>query len=41
VIHDARIAAICTAHGMHELLSRDRDFSSFPELRLRNPFASI
>lgn len=39
VIHDARIAAICTAHGVHELLTRDRDFSSFPELRVRNPFA--
>jgi uncharacterized protein len=38
VIHDARVAAICLAHGVRELLSRDRDFSLFPELALRNPF---
>ena len=37
VIHDARIAAICVAHGVEELLTRDRDFSLFPELRTRNP----
>ena len=38
VVHDARIAAICVAHGVDELLSRDRDFSLFPELRIRDPF---
>lgn len=38
VIHDARIAALCIAHGVDELISRDRDFSLFPELRVRNPF---
>ena len=37
VIHDARVAAICAAHGVDELLTRDRDFSLFPELRTRNP----
>lgn len=37
VIHDARIAAVCTANGVHELLSTDRDFSRFPTLRVRNP----
>ena len=37
VVHDARIAAICVAHGVEELLTRDRDFSLFPELRTRNP----
>ena len=37
VIHDARIAAICVAHGVDELLTRDRDFSLFPELRTRDP----
>ena len=37
VIHDARIAAICVAHGVEEVLTRDRDFSLFPELRTRNP----
>jgi uncharacterized protein len=38
IIHDARIAAICLAHGVERLLSRDRDFALFPELRLENPF---
>lgn len=39
VVHDARIAALCVAHGVEELLTRDRDFSLFPELQTRNPFA--
>lgn len=39
VVHDARVAAICLAHGVDELLTRDRDFSLFPELRARDPFA--
>ena len=39
VVHDARIAAICTAHGVEALLTRDRDFALFPELRTRDPFA--
>ncbi len=38
VVHDARIAALCVAHGVDELLTRDRDFALFPELRLRDPF---
>ena len=38
VVHDARIAAICVAHGAEALLTRDRDFSLFPELRARDPF---
>lgn len=37
LVHDARIAAICLSHGVHELWSADRDFSRFPKLRLRNP----
>jgi predicted nucleic acid-binding protein len=37
VIHDARIAAICVAHGVARLLTRDRDFSLFPELTLEDP----
>lgn len=37
VIHDARVAALCLAHGVSTLLSRDRDFSLFPELRVKNP----
>lgn len=36
-IHDARIAALCLQHGVHELWSADRDFSRFPELRVVNP----
>ena len=40
VIHDARIAAICVAHGVETLLTRDRDFSLFPELRTQDPFAT-
>jgi len=39
VIHDARVAALCLAHGVERLLTRDRDFSLFPELRVENPFA--
>ena len=38
VVHDARIAAVCVAHGVEALLTRDRDFSLFPELRTRDPF---
>ncbi len=36
-IHDARIAAICLAHGVSELWSADRDFSRLPALAVRNP----
>jgi len=35
--HDARIAAICLYHRVDELLTADRDFGRFPELRVRNP----
>ena len=38
IVHDTRVAVICIAHGVDALLSRDRDFSLFPELRVRNPF---
>lgn len=38
-VHDARIAALCTFHGVRELWSADRDFSRFPQLRTRNPLA--
>ena len=37
IFHDARVAAICVAHGAEALLTRDRDFSLFPELRTRDP----
>jgi len=39
IVHDARVAAICIAHGVGELLTADRDFTLFPELVTRNPFA--
>ena len=39
VVHDARIAAICVAHGVEALLTRDRDFSLFGELPVQDPFA--
>ena len=39
VMHDARIAAMCIAHGITELLSADRDFGRFVPLRVRNPLA--
>lgn len=38
IIHDARVAALCLAHGVEKLISRDRDFSLFPDLRVENPF---
>jgi uncharacterized protein len=38
VVHDARIAALCLAHGVEALLTRDRDFAFFPELSTENPF---
>lgn len=36
-IYDARIAALCLHHGVHELWTADRDFSAFPQLKTRNP----
>lgn len=38
IVHDARVAALCAAHGVEELLTADRDFALFPEVRTRNPF---
>jgi hypothetical protein len=35
--HDARIAALCLAHGVSELWSADRDFGRFGDLLTRNP----
>jgi uncharacterized protein len=35
---DARGAAICIAHGVERLLTRDRDFALFPELATEDPF---
>lgn len=35
--HDARIAALCRQHGVHELWTADRDFGGIPGIRARNP----
>lgn len=40
MVHDARVAAICLAHGVSELWTSDRDFSRFPKLVTRNPTLS-
>lgn len=39
IVHDARIAALCLAHGVDELLTSDRDFQLFSGLKTRDPFA--
>jgi toxin-antitoxin system PIN domain toxin len=36
-VHDARIAALCTTHGVRTLWTADRDFSRFPSLTAVNP----
>lgn len=35
-VHDARIAALCLTHGVSELVTLDRDFSRFAELKVRS-----
>jgi hypothetical protein len=40
LVHDARVAALCLGHGVHELLTADRDFGRFPSLRTRNPLTA-
>ena len=37
MVHDARVAALCLAHGVTELLTADRDFSRISSLTVRNP----
>jgi toxin-antitoxin system PIN domain toxin len=38
MVHDARVAALCAAHGVQELWSADRDFGRFGSaLSVRNP----
>lgn len=36
-IHDARIAAICQAHGVDEIWTADRDFQRFSGIKAINP----
>ena len=40
MVHDARIAALCIAHGVRELWSADRDFGRFAPLRVVNPLVA-
>lgn len=40
-VHDARIAVLCLSHDVDELLTADRDFGRFPELKTRNPLAQV
>ena len=37
MVHDARIAALCLSHGVRQFWSADRDFSRFPQLKIKNP----
>jgi toxin-antitoxin system PIN domain toxin len=39
-VHDARIAALCLRHDVHELWTADRDFQRFPKVRTRNPLVA-
>jgi toxin-antitoxin system PIN domain toxin len=39
-VHDARIAALCLAHGVRELWTADRDFSRFPSVATSNPLTA-
>ena len=36
-VHDARVAALCVAHGVRALWTADRDFSRFGALKAVNP----
>jgi uncharacterized protein len=38
LVHDAHIAALCLEHGVSELVTGDRDFARFPQIRTFNPF---
>ena len=37
LVHDARVAAICIAHGVAQLWSADRDFGRFGGPEIHNP----
>ena len=39
-VHDGRVAALCLHHGVRELLSADRDFTRFSDLKTRNPLVA-
>jgi toxin-antitoxin system PIN domain toxin len=37
LVHDARVAALCRAHGVAEIWTADRDYSRFSGTLARNP----
>jgi toxin-antitoxin system PIN domain toxin len=39
LVHDAHIAALCMEHGVSALLTGDRDFHRFRDLRVIDPFS--
>jgi len=39
-VHDGRVAALCIHHGVRELLTADRDFTRFGDLKTRNPLVA-
>ena len=39
-VHDARIAALCSQHGVSELWTADRDFNRFQVVPTLNPLVS-
>jgi len=41
VVNHARVAALCVHHGVSELWSAHRDYSSFPSLKVRNPLIGM
>ena len=38
LVHDAHIASLCLEHGVSELMTGDRDFARFRQVRSVNPF---
>jgi len=39
-VHDGRVAALCIHHGVRELLTAERDFTRFGDLKTRNPLVT-
>jgi toxin-antitoxin system PIN domain toxin len=39
IVHDASVAALCLAHGVELLWTRDRDFALIPDLATVDPLA--
>lgn len=40
LVHDARIAALCSVHGVRELWTADRDLTGLATISVRNPLIS-